>query len=74
MYPFNVRDAIPTFTLPLQAGEVEPVIDLKLLLDQVYAEARYDLRIRYDHPPVPPLSEADMQWAEEVIKGTLVRV
>lgn len=73
LYPFNVRDAIPTFDLPLQTGDVEPTIDVKLLLDQVYAEARYDLRIRYDHAPVPPLSEADRQWAEEILNVTLAK-
>jgi hypothetical protein len=73
LYPFNVRDAIPTFNLPLQAGDVEPMIDLKLLLDQVYAEARYDLRIHYDHAPIPPLSEADRQWAEEILNVALTK-
>ena len=35
LYRFNIRDAIPSFSLPLQSGDVEPVIDLQPLLDKI---------------------------------------
>ncbi len=68
LYAFNVRDPIPSFPLPLQKGDVEPVIDLKPLLDELYDEASYDLRVNYTQPPVPPLSDADAQWAIQVLR------
>jgi len=67
LYAFTVRDPIPRFPIPLQPGDVEPVLDLKPLLDELYDEASYDLRIDYAKPPVPPLSDEDAQWAMEVL-------
>lgn len=68
LYGFNVRDAIPVFHLPLQAGDSEPAVDLHELLDEVYIEANYDVRIDYQRSPEPPLSEQDTQWAREVLR------
>jgi len=45
----------------------EPVLDLKPLLDELYDEASYDLRIDYTKLPVPPLSDEDARWATEVL-------
>ncbi len=46
-YGFDLQEPIPRFTLPLDYGETEPLIDLKALLDQVYQEAALDLEIDY---------------------------
>ncbi|MFQ5858246.1 MAG: DUF4058 family protein [Anaerolineae bacterium] len=50
LYAFSVRDPIPRFPLPLQKGDAEPVVDLKPLLDELYDEASYDLRVDYTQP------------------------
>jgi hypothetical protein len=62
LYPFNLRDTIPRFWLPLQPGDEEPVVDLHTVLDQVYQEAALDLAITYDQQPVPPVSDDDLAW------------
>ncbi len=62
LYPFNLRDTIPRFPLPLQPGDEEPVVDLHTVLDQVYQEAALDLAIAYDQQPVPPVSDDDLAW------------
>ncbi|WP_017716869.1 DUF4058 family protein [Kamptonema formosum] len=68
LYAFNLRDAIPCFPLPLRAGDREPVVDLKALLDLVYDRGSYDLRIDYRSEPVPALSEADAGWADALLR------
>lgn len=68
LYSFTVRDLIPRFPLPLQAGDPEPVVDLKPLLDGLYDRASYDLRVDYTQPPVPPLADADARWAAQVLR------
>lgn len=68
LYAFTVRDPIPRLPLPLQKGDVEPAVDLKPLLDSLYAKASYDLRVDYNKPPVPPLSDEDAQWAAQVLQ------
>ena len=68
LYAFNLQHSIPTFPLPLLAGDAEPVIDLKALLDLIYDRAVYRLQINYNNEPVPALTEADAMWADSLLK------
>jgi Protein of unknown function (DUF4058) len=68
LYGFNLPDKIPEFLVPLRAGEPEPAIALKSLLDEIYDQGSYDLRIDYTRPPVPALSEPDMAWVTEILQ------
>ncbi len=67
LYAFNLQDTIPSFPLPLKSGDREPLVDLQLLLNNVYDEASYDLAIDYNQEPVPPLSEEDRIWVNTQI-------
>ncbi len=67
LYPFSVRQPIPTFPLPLLPDDAEPVVDLNALLNTVYNQAGYDLVLRYDQPPAPPLSAEDTAWTATVM-------
>lgn len=69
LYPFNLPDPIPRFLLPLQAGDVEPMIDLGELLQRIYSEASYRQRLNYAVPPVPALNATEKQWAEQILKS-----
>jgi len=64
---FNLRQPIPPIPIPLRPSEAEPTLELNAVLHGVYERARYDLRIDYSRPPVPPLSESDARWAAEVV-------
>jgi hypothetical protein len=66
---FMLRQPIPTFTLPLLPGDAEPEVALNTILHDVYRRARFDLRLDYTQPPVPPLAEADRGWAQELIQA-----
>jgi len=67
LYPFSMRQAIPTFSLPLLPDDAEPTVDLGALLNGVYDRAGYDLVIRYDQPPLPALSAEESTWATELL-------
>lgn len=41
LYAFGLRDPIPVFPIPLQAGDDEPLVDLQALLDAIYLEGSY---------------------------------
>lgn len=62
LYSFNLPDTIPAFPLPLKSGDKEPLVDLQLLLSNVYDQASYDLAIDYRQEPVPSLSAEDRVW------------
>lgn len=68
LYPFNLRDEIPRFLLPLEQKTEEPIVDLKQMLNQVYEEAALDLAIDYTRQPIPPVSEADFTWIQARIQ------
>jgi hypothetical protein len=67
LYPFNLRDALPCFRLPLRTGDVEPVIDLNELMQVVYESAALALVIEYGQPLVPALSADDLAWVESIV-------
>jgi hypothetical protein len=67
---FALRQPIPAFTLPLLPGDVEPEVTLNRILHDLYRRARFDLRLDYTQPPIPPLSEADRGWAQELMKAS----
>jgi hypothetical protein len=64
---FTLRQPIPTFMLPLLPGDDEPEVALNRILHVLYRRARFDLRLDYTQPPIPPLAEAHAAWAQEII-------
>ena len=69
LYAFSIRDRIPNFSIPLRLGELEPTLDLQILVDQVYQRGRYDLAIDYSQPTQPRLNSEDEIWASSLIKN-----
>jgi len=67
LHPFNLRDPLPRFLLPLRPTDQEPVIELQTLLERIYQEAALDLAIDYSTQSVPPLPEPDFQWIQSLI-------
>jgi hypothetical protein len=66
---FNVRQPIPTIPIPLLPEDGEPELDLGAVLHALYDRARFDLRLNYAKPPVPPLNDADSDWARAIVEG-----
>jgi len=64
---FTLRQPIPAFRLPLLPGDNEPEVALNRILHALYRRARFDLRLDYTQPPVPPLAEADAAWSQELM-------
>ncbi len=67
LYAFSLRQPIPPFYVPLLPGDTEPEVDLGQILHALYQRARFDLRLDYTEPPVPPLSDEDALWASELL-------
>lgn len=69
LYPFNLRQPIPSFHLPLLPGDDEPAVELNQILQALYGRARYDLSLDYTQPPIPPLRVEDSDWAMALISA-----
>lgn len=68
LYRFNLQETIPCFPLPLRSGDCEPLVDLHKLLDEIYDQGSYDLRLDYSRSPEPTLSATDAAWVKEVLQ------
>ncbi|NET34721.1 MAG: DUF4058 family protein [Cyanothece sp. SIO1E1] len=73
LYAFNIRDAIPSWPLPLKKGDTEPVIKLQELLHDAYERGSYDLVIDYGCEPTPTLSAADLAWMDGILRENTLR-
>jgi len=67
LWPFSVRDLLPTVPIPLDADIADVMIDLKACIDHVYNLGRYSDQLDYTLPPAPPLREPDATWARELL-------
>ncbi len=73
LYAFNLSDRIPTVPIPLRLGDVEPLLDLQSLVDDIYNQGGYGLRINYDRPPEPTVSAVDMSWIDSILHDRNLR-
>jgi Protein of unknown function (DUF4058) len=67
LYPFNLRDELPCFILPLRGNDEGPTIDLPQIMQRVYESAALDLAIDYSLQPVPPLNANDWTWVRSIV-------
>jgi Protein of unknown function (DUF4058) len=67
VWPIRARHPLPTIPIPLLPPDPSVPLDLGNALRTAYERARYDLRVDYRKPPVPPLSPADATWAAALI-------
>lgn len=68
LYPFNLTAPIPSFSLPLQKSDDEPVVQLQTLLNDVYERSGYDYFIDYSTDPSSPLSDDELRWIDAVLR------
>jgi Protein of unknown function (DUF4058) len=65
LYSFTLRQAIPTFPLPLQDLTEEVIVDLQCIIEGIYDRSGYSIRIDYQQPvPLPALSADDQIWVQ----------
>jgi len=68
VWPWQLRDAMPSVPVPLRGSDPDAVLDLKSILDQVYDETGLADRI-YAGPPEPRLAPDGLAWAEAARSG-----
>jgi hypothetical protein len=66
LWPFGLRDPLPTVPIPLKASDGDARLDLRAVLDRVYDESGY-FYFLYDHEPDPPLTSEDERWARSLL-------
>lgn len=69
----TLRKSLPKICIPLtpEAGEV--YLDLQAVLNRAYEDGGMQRAIRYNMPTVPPLSETDATWTDELLRDKGLR-
>jgi hypothetical protein len=67
VWPFSVRDAMPTIPIPLTPPDADLELALGECLQAVYDDAGYARELDYSQPPRPPLDEPDASWARQLL-------
>jgi hypothetical protein len=66
LWPIRLHEPLPKIPIPLHWSDADVELDLQAALNRVYDASGYS-RYIYTAKPVPPLSDADAQWAESLI-------
>lgn len=66
IWPFSIRERMPTIPIPLLATDGDTPLDLQECLERAWNESRYDFKVDYRLPPDPPLSPDDAEWARQL--------
>jgi hypothetical protein len=68
VWEFSLRDRLPRIPIPLISREEEPLLDLSDCFATFYDRSRHFEDIDYTQPCDPPLSDADAQWARDLLR------
>lgn len=67
VYPWSLRDRMPTIPVPLTPEEADVRLDLQTIFDELYDRSGYDYSLRYDLPLDPPPDEPDVEWLRNIV-------
>jgi hypothetical protein len=67
-YRIPLRERLPAIRIPLRQHDRDVALDLQVLLDRCYEEARLGGDIDYREAPEPPLGPDDAHWAEALLR------
>lgn len=73
VWPILLTQRLPVISIPLRPEDEDVPLDLQEVLNTAYDRAAYDLAIDYRREPVPPLGEAQQQWAHALLQSRSVR-
>ena len=68
LYPFDIRQPVPDFVMPLAKGTESIAVNLGALVNSVYSARYYNMLVDYQHDPEPPLSDADRNWLDQLLR------
>lgn len=68
VWPLTVRDVLPVVRVPLLPGMPDELLDLQPIMDGVYDRSAVGHRLKYGQAPEPPLSPADAEWADGLLR------
>ncbi len=69
LYPFGLRQSLPTIAVPLLPGDKEPTLAMQSILELVYRRGRYHQAIDYQQTAPPPIPKSESEWVRTRIEA-----
>jgi hypothetical protein len=70
IFPILLAQTLPCISVPLRQGQEEVLLDLQFVFNHAYDSGPYRRgAVDYSRPPVPPLAEDQVSWAEEKLRN-----
>jgi hypothetical protein len=66
LWPIALRERLPVIPIPLISPDPDALLDLQVVLNQVYDDCGFGWYI-YSDTPQPPLSAEDATWAQQFV-------
>ena len=74
LYPIRLVEALPQIPVPLRKKDSPVPLDLQPLVNAVYQNGKYYLRMDYKQPPPEPaLNSEDAAWCDELLRHAKLR-
>lgn len=69
-YPFRLQDSLPPISIPLLPGDAAVTVELQPLFDRCYDVGAFAMDVDYANDiPVPPLTDEQQRWADEILRA-----
>lgn len=68
VWPVQLKMRLPAIAVPLQAEDLDVILDLQLALNTIYDTLNYDLIIDYTQSSQPPLEGDEARWASQRLR------
>lgn len=67
-----LRERLPAIRIPLRPADADVVLDIQPLVEQAYADGRYD-DLDYREACRPPLDPDDTAWVDDLLRAAARR-
>lgn len=67
VFPWNLRQPLPTISIPLSPDDDECILNLQDLFTTTFDRAGYDYSLNYSGEVIPTLSESELAWVDELV-------
>jgi hypothetical protein len=68
IWPISLKAPLPVVPIPLLPDDRDVALDMQQVFTTTYDLLGYDLAVDYTQPPEIPLSQADVAWAEALLR------
>lgn len=68
VWPIQLWEKLPTIPVPLLRPDPDVLLDLSAIVATVYERGAYDRVIDYRQPPPSPLTDAESEWIDQVLR------